>query len=283
MARVETIVGNPSEETAPQDDTKPQDDEKRGRSTVQFPYLPLEDVVAVAKGVHEAGGLHCQVDQLAAQLQQKSDSSNFRLKLGTAKMFGLITYGQGTVTLTALGTRISDPEREQAARAEAFLNIPLYKQIYDQYKGANLPPTSGLETAIANMGVAPKQKSNARQVFQRSATQAGFFAYGPNRLVYPPIKGGTAAGINEPPHPPVDHEKPLEKPNGRDGGGDGGDGSQHPFIAGLIKTLPKADSDWPMDGRRKWLQAASHIFELIYKDSDSKGSLRIEVQKDSSK
>jgi hypothetical protein len=60
-------------------------------------------------------------------------------------------------------------------------------------------------------------------------------------------------------------------------------GGYHPFIAGLLKTLPAADSDWPMDARRKWLQAASAIFELIYKDSDSQGSLRIEVQKDSSK
>ena len=55
------------------------------------------------------------------------------------------------------------------------------------------------------------------------------------------------------------------------------------LCGGASKDSPSADSDWPMDGRRKWLQAASHIFELIYKDSESKGSLRIEVQKESSK
>jgi hypothetical protein len=81
---------------------------------------------------------------------------------------------------------------------------------------------------------------------------------------------GTKDTDNEP-------EAPRRKKNGD--GGDGGD--YHPFIAGLLKTLPPADSDWPMDARRKWLQAASTIFEVIYKDSESKGSLRIEVQKDS--
>jgi hypothetical protein len=50
----------------------------------------------------------------------------------------------------------------------------------------------------------------------------------------------------------------------------------HPFIVGLLKTLPEAGSNWPMDARRKWLQAASDIFELIYKDSESKDSLRID-------
>jgi len=41
-----------------------------------------------------------------------------------------------------------------------------------------LPPAAGLETAMVALGVTPKQKDTARQVFQRSATEAGFFAYG---------------------------------------------------------------------------------------------------------
>ena len=278
MPAEETVATSPA-------DTQSRDGGKRERSTIQFPYLPLDEAVAIAKGVHAVGGTSCQVDQLAGQLQQSPTSSMFKLRLSTARIFGLITNSQGTVALTLLGTRICDPQQEQAAKADAFLTVPLYRQVYEQFKGASLPPASGLETTMGNMGVAPKQKSNARQVFQRAASQAGFFAYGPTRLISPPIKGSAAAaGISEPQRPPTDLEKSPEKPkNGGDGGGDGENGSQHPFITGLIKTLPKADSDWPMDGRRKWLQAASHIFELIYKDSDSKGSLRIEVQKDSSK
>src|SRR5207237_1416569 len=152
------------------------------------------------------------------------------------------------VSLTSLGTRICDPQQEQAAKADAFLTVPLYKQVYEQFKGASLPPASGLETTMGNLGVAPKQKGNARQVFHRAATQAGFFAFGPARLVYPPIKGASGAG--EPNRSEADLGKPAEKSKNNDNGsGGGGDGPQHPFITGLIKTLPEADSDWPMEGR----------------------------------
>src|SRR6266850_8185507 len=82
------------------DQAEATDGRKNERSTIQFPYLPLEEAVTLAKGIHAVGGSSCQIDQLAAQLDVKPDTGNFRLKLGTTKMFGLITYSQGTVTLT---------------------------------------------------------------------------------------------------------------------------------------------------------------------------------------
>jgi hypothetical protein len=272
-------------EAIKQTETSEADNDKRIRSSIRFPYLPLDDVIAVAKGVHAVSGSSCKIDQLAAHLQQAADSSNFRLKLGTSSMFGVITHSQGTVTLTPLGNRICDPQQEQAAKADAFLNVPLYAAVYEKFKGINLPPPAGLETAMVNLGVSPKQKSTARQVFHRSATLAGFFSYGPDRLVYPSIKGhaGQPATTESVTSSEADNNnRKPDRNNGSGGGGNGGD-RYHPFIAGLLKTLPEADSDWPMDARRKWLQAASHIFELIYKDSESKGSLRIEVQKESAR
>ncbi len=274
----------PQEEALEEVDPTPPEKGERGRSTIVFPYLPLDDAVQVAKGIHASGGSQCRIDQLAAYLRLPTDASMFNLRLNTARIFGLAARSQGIVALTPLGTRICDPQQEVAARAESFLSVPLYAKIYAQFKGASLPPISGLETAIGNMGVAVKQKSNARQVFQRAATQAGFFSYGPDRLVYPPIKGSAGA-----PPPAVDPglensegDKELDRSDRKKGNGGGNDGGQyHPFITGLLTTLPTAGEDWPMDARRKWLQAASTIFEVIYKDSESKGSLRIEVQKDS--
>jgi hypothetical protein len=253
---------------------------ERGRSTIGFPYLPLDDAIQVARAVHTVGGTHCQVDQLAAHLNLPSDASMFNLRLNTARIFGLVTRTQGVVTLTILGTRICDPQQEAAARAESFLFVPLYAKIYEQFKGASLPPASGLETAIGNMGVAEKQKSNARQVFQRAALQAGFSAY-PGRLVYPPIKGAASAVPAPEVHTPApepdrsqdrSHDRSHDRKN-NGGGGDGGD--QHPFIQGLIKTLPAPDSPWPMDKRAQWLQAAVSVFNLIYTDDAASG--RIEV------
>ncbi len=78
----------------------------------------------------------------------------------------------------------SSPQARQA-RITAFLNVPLYRRLYENYKGRNLPPDPGLEQAIVNLGVSAKQKERARQVFQRSANYAGFFNQGRNRLILP--------------------------------------------------------------------------------------------------
>jgi len=249
----------------------------RERSTIAFPYLPLDDAVEVAKAVHTVGGQTCQWDQLAAQLQQAANGGGFRMRVQTAKLYGLLTYDRGTVTLTPLGTRICDPEQEKAARVESFLTIPLYKAVYDQFKNGTLPPSSGLETAMGSLGVAPKQKERARQVFQRSATQAGFFAFGTNKLVMPSVRGSSpAANITSPEgkdEEPEEKEKP-DKPERK---------RRDPLIEGLIDRLPE-DDKWDLQGRRKWLMAALSVFDLMYKDSeDNKGTITIEVERNSAK
>lgn len=269
----DNAAANMSEEE-PLDATLDEDKPERGRSSIVFPYMALDEAVLVAKGVHSQGGTYCLIDQLAAQLKMAADSSRFRIYKNTARIFGLVTYTESTVTLTPLGIRICDPTQEPVARADAFLTVPLYAKIYDQFKGTNLPPDSGLETAMVNMGVAAKQKTSARQVFKRAAAQAGFFTYGNNRLVPPPKSGIAAAGVD----PSIDHQpKPGDRPNGSGGGS--GEGPLHPFIDGLIRTLPKPESDWPIEGRRKWLLAACSVFDLIYKGEDGAASIRVEIAK----
>ena len=247
----------------------------RERSTIGFPYLDLEDAAEVAKAVHTVGGSTCQWDQLAAQLGQAANGGGFRMRVQTAKLYGLLTYDRGTVTLTTLGQRICDSEQEKTARAESFLAIPLYKAVYEQFKGATLPPSSGLETAMATLGVAPKQKDKARQVFQRSAAQAGFFAFGTHKLVMPSIKASAAATpALEPEEPEPDKKKKKDKD----------EGERHPLIEGLLKELPEPQTEWTTEERKKWLEMASTIFNVIYKDSDdSRGSLKVVVERNSAK
>ena len=279
----------PSEETVQEVqeavESESQEKGERGRSTIVFPYLPLDDAIQIAKAVHNAGGPRCKVDQLAAQLALATNASMFRLRLNTARIFGLVTHAQGTITLTELGMRICDPLQESAAKVDSFLTVPLYAKIYEEFKGKNLPPMSGLEAAIGDMGVATKQRGNARQVFQRAATQAGFFAFGTGRLVYPTIKGSAPGNGGDAQRPPAETEKPAaDKPKG-DSSGDGGGsgfGLLHPLIEGLIKTLPDPTAEWPIEKRAKWLRAASQNFDLIYPDT-TEDSIEIKVQKGSGK
>jgi len=252
---------------------------KRERSTIAFPYLDLNDSIEIVKGVHDLTGANCQWDQLAAKLNQSATGGAFRQRVMTARMFGFLTYSQSTITLTPLGSRLCDPQQEAAAKAEAFLNVPLYKAVYEQFRSVTLPPVPALENAMVGMGVALKQKDKARQVFQRSAAQAGFFALGQNRLVAPAIKNSAATAAVTPPDAPVDDDKKKKKTRDEDGE------PLHPFIEGLLKKLPPPDSEWPNDKRAKWLQAAINIFDLMYTESedDSKRTITIGFQRDSAK
>jgi hypothetical protein len=142
-------------------------------------------------------------------------------------------------------------------KARAFLNVPLYKAVYEKYRGGVLPPAAAFERDIAGLGVAEKQKDKARQVFERSATQAGFFDTGKNKLVMPAF----AVKADQPPRAPEDEK--LER--NKNGGGGGGFGDLDPFIIGLLRTLPETGSEWDLAGRIKWLTTAANIFDLIYK------------------
>lgn len=39
----------------------------------------------------------------------------------------------------------------------------------------------------------------------------------------------------------------------------------HPFVQGLIDALPEPGTNWTVEGRAKWLQAAANNFDLMYK------------------
>jgi hypothetical protein len=253
-------------------------DGKRELSSIVFPYQDLDEAIEVARAIHSLHGSSCTTEQIAAHLQLSPKSSGFKMKISTAKIFGLVTTGQGTVTLTPLGTQMCDHQQEKTARATAFLRVPLYNKIHEHFKGAVLPPPTGLEASLGTFGVAQKQRERARQVFQRSAQQAGFFQFGTDRLVIPPMQSAAAPAVN----PPGDQNTDKKKKKGEDGEEEK---PLHPFIKGLLDKLPPADEEWSNDKRAKWLQAAVNIFDLMYTEpeEDTKRTITIGFQKDSAK
>jgi len=54
---------------------------------------------------------------------------------------------------------------------------------------------------------------------------------------------------------------------------------RHPFISGLLRTLPEPGEDWSITKRIKWLQAASNIFGLIYTTQDGDENEFISIEK----
>lgn len=245
-------------------------DTSRARSTIEFPYLDLDSAIEVAQAVFAVGVTSCDWDQLAGKMNHTASGGGFRMRVMTARTFGLLTYDRGFVTLTDLGSRIVDAKHSKAARAEAFQTVPLFRAAFDRMKGQALPPPPAIERMLEQLGVAPKQKDKARQVFMRSAKQAGFFEIDGGRLLLPPTSQRQEKDIGSNAPPPAKHNS--------GGGGDDG-GGVDPLIIGLIKRLPSSGSDWPIAARIKWLQAAANNFDLIYTHGDVDDDLKITISR----
>lgn len=160
---------------------------ERDRSTIRFPYIDLEQSGELAIALHNSYGEKCTLDQLAAASgHQGTRSGAFLRKFAAAQIFGLIKKEGDVVSLTAIGESYVDPVASTTGKAEAFLSVELFSVTFNSFKGRILPPDAGLENFFKEKGVAEKQTTVARQVFRRSAEQAGFFKHGKDRLVAPP-------------------------------------------------------------------------------------------------
>ena len=144
------------------------------RSTIGFPYTGLKDAEQIARALHESWGGSASPDQLAASptLHASPRSGAFRTKVATARTFRVIAISRGNIALTELGRKLVDPQTRAAARVEAFLIVPLFSALVNEYRGNTLPPDEGLEQKILDLGVSVKQTARARQAFQRSAELA---------------------------------------------------------------------------------------------------------------
>jgi hypothetical protein len=242
-------------------DSAADEGDARQRSAIGFPYNNLGDAIEIVQAIHShAGTGDCDDAQLSAWMNLSPKSSGFRMQLSASRMFGLVETNSGRHKLSHLGRMMVDPQREREARARAFQNVPLYRALFENYKVGVLPPAAALERDMIQLGVAEKQTGKARQVFERSAEQAGYFEHGKTRLVMPAV--AVKADDALPPPPPPDDSTNRDRNKGN-GGGDIGD--HDPLILGLFRKLPAPDEDWPAKDRLKWLQTAANIFDLVYK------------------
>lgn len=231
------------------------------RSTIEFPYSDIDNAVEIVLGVRDVGGTTCDYDQLAAHMQLEAKGGGFRIRVTGAKTYGLLINERGgRITLTELGRHIIDSQYARAAKADAFLRVPLYAKVFENYKGRELPPPAALERALIGFGVGSKVAKNARQVLMRSAQQCAYFELNPDRLTAPPTRGSTL------PEQPRKEDPYRGGGTGNGNGGDGGAG--HPLIEGLVQTLPKPNESWSGKDRYNWLTMANSIFKIIYQSAD---------------
>ena len=260
------------DESTPPTDAKANSSQNE-RSTIEFPYTDLDNAVEIVRGVHEVGGTACDYDQLAAHMKLEAKGGGFRIRVNGAKTYDLITYERGgRITLTELGRKIIDPQSERVAKVDAFLGVPLYNKVFEEFKGRPLPPPNGLERALVNFGVGSKVAEKARQALVRSAKQSGFFDLSADRLALPPNRNGNASNANTSQADAQNsQQQPIKPPQGT------ALESLHPLIHGLLLTLPQPNTNWAVADRLNWLVMANSIFKMIYPNTEG-GDVSISLQ-----
>ena len=260
-----------AENTAQFDNTEEEqgeDGKTRQRSTIGFPYTDYEGASEVAMAIHaNVGHGTCSTAQLAPWMGQSPKSSGFRTQLAASRLFGLIdSENAESYRLTTLGTRVADPSQMRAAKAEAFLNVPLFAALFEKYKAGVIPPSAALESEIVSLGVSEKQKARARQVFESSAQQSGFREHGANRLVMPAV-------MVPPPPPP-----PSPSPN-FGGGGVAVGGTiglnLDPLLLALLQKIPPQGETWVKERRLRWFKTFAMNVSQVYDGDDNPVELDI--------
>ncbi len=227
----------------------------KDRSTIKFPYGDLADAVGVATSIKQNFSNQCGPDQLAAALGFSPSSSGFRTRVATAVIFGLVTNKQRQVSLTDLGHRVADERTRAAALVDAFLEVELFRRVYEDHMNRSLPGDAGLEAHIRTLGVAQKQVDRARRSLQRSAQTAGLFWSGRERLVKPPISNTGLGPALTPADPAPVHNVDQEST--------GAPLASDPVITGMLAKLP-AHGNFPRAERDRWLKTFSMILDVVY-------------------
>lgn len=243
----------------------------RERSRIAFVYADLESAVDLCRAIQRNAGASCDVDQLAAWMNQTPRGGTFRARSGAARLFGLIETGQGSVTLATLGRDILDESRSAAARSEAFLRVPLFRAMYDQYKGYALPPQKAIENQMEQLGVPPKQVDRARQTFASSAEYAGYLDSQNGRFVKPataappPPSPETPAQKADPPPPAAPPPGTIDLP-------------LDPLLVALLRLIPQKATKWPKEQRVRWFRTFAMNVSQVYDTPEDAVDLKIELE-----
>ena len=201
--------------------------------------------------------------QLASALEQKASSGAFRVKVTSAKMFGVISGRGDNLTLTPMGSALVDPSRQREARVDAFLQVPLYQAMYEEAtrQGGVMPGNiKGVEQMIVRLGVVPNQAETARLAFTRSARFAGFHEHGNDRLVMPALNVGSEsepeAATPEPEHAPAPPQDSLP--------------GKPAILVEVFKRLPDEGDSFGPGEREAWKALLDATLNVLYPDPAAK-------------
>jgi predicted nucleotide-binding protein len=162
------MATNRQKKNSDSDDSSGQ--QKSGSS--DFPKHLLEQAVQLPLALEEKnGGNPLSPMDLAIALGRGPASSDFRVLLSSSFKYGLTggTHTQPRVSLQELGRDIAQPKSDKdkgRALVEAALKPPLFRSVYEHYRGKRLPDPHFLRNVlIREFGIVPGSAELFAQIF----------------------------------------------------------------------------------------------------------------------
>jgi hypothetical protein len=250
----------------------------RKRSFVVVVGYDLRVVVETARTIRETGLAHATMEEIAdaAGISDPSKRNTFFTKVYNTAKYKLIDLRDNRrterkeVVLLPLGEVVLDPDPQKAQRAlvEAFLNVPVHRELWIRFDGKILPDDAEFNRVLDEIGVSSGQLDTVRQEFKRSAGAAGFFKQGKDRLIMP-------EGVDVVPDNHVDdgRDSALSTQGATENERTQGQGLRaepdlspavHRFLTDMWADLSENNAGWSVEAREEWLDLFTRSFRYIY-------------------
>jgi hypothetical protein len=146
-----------------------------------YPRRSLEDAVRVPVALREQyGGNGRPPDEVAVVLGYPSAASSaFFYQASASRDFGLTTGGRDAseIALDDRGRRYAYAESDQVERGilkEAFLSIPIFREVFEYYKGPGLPEKKYLSNVLeGQFGLSPEVHDEFIDLYKRNTAFVG--------------------------------------------------------------------------------------------------------------
>jgi hypothetical protein len=138
-----------------------------------FPALTLEESLKVPMAVKINGGNPFDTKEVAKACEMGPKNPNFFYLTASSKAYGLTEGSSNTaeISLTDLGRGFvypESPESRQVHLANAFFNVPVFKDVYEHYKGALIPEMAYLESKLLKLNIPNKDHESFADIYKKN-------------------------------------------------------------------------------------------------------------------
>lgn len=161
---------------------------------IDYPRATLKNSLELARAVDGLGG-KSSVEMVADALNKKV-SGAFQALVGSTIKYGLIVSKQGQLETTQLyrNYKLAYSEEESASKlSEAFLGVPLFRDIYARFEGKPFPINHFEKLLVREFEVPDQMGSRVAKYFLDGAKQCNLI--GPEHVLR--VAGAAESGSEE--------------------------------------------------------------------------------------